>query len=197
MSTAIGKSIVTFGLAFVAGAVGAALGWLAAASAADVVLERLGMPNMEGGRAMFALVGIGPFGAIAGLVLGVWLVLRFYVGRAGVARVAGYSAAVALLCAGIGAAYAGFLYLSDDVLVRNGPAPQAKFEIRFPAGASLPHALEGSTSTPTRIPPRLISVPPHLMAAGLGFQAASISISAPRAGCSSSAFPASQTGYFC
>jgi hypothetical protein len=143
MSTAIGKPIVTFSLAFVAGALGAALGWIVTGFAADVVLGLQGMSDREGYRAMVAFFSFGPFGAIAGLVLAVWLVLRFYAGRAGAARVAGYSAAVALLCAGIGAAYVGFLYLSDDVLVRNGPPPQAKFEIRFPAGARLPEALQG------------------------------------------------------
>lgn len=41
------------------------------------------------------------------------------------------------------AAVFGMLYLSDDVLVKNGPPPQACFELRLPPTAVLPEALEG------------------------------------------------------
>jgi hypothetical protein len=143
MSGSLGKSIVTFALAFLAGIVGAVFGWIVTGFAADAILAVTGTSDINGGRAMVAFFTFAPFGAIAGLILGVWLVLRRRLGKPGFARVAGYSALAVLLCAGVGGAYVGYLYLGDDVLVRNGPPPELKFEIRFPANATLPDKLEG------------------------------------------------------
>ena len=143
MSTPLGKSIVTFGLAFIAGLAGAVLGWLALGLIADTILGLHGVSNMEGGRAMVALMVIGPLGALAGLVLGVWLVLRFFAGSAGARRVAGYCGGVVLLIALLGVAYIEYLSLSDDVLVRNALPAEAVFEIRFPEQARLPDELQG------------------------------------------------------
>jgi hypothetical protein len=134
---------VTFGLAFLGGIVGAVFGWIVTGFAADALLAVTGMSDINGGRAMVAFFTFAPFGAIAGLILGVWLVLRRRTGNRSFAHLAGYSALVVLLCAGVGAAYVGYLYLSDDVLVRNGPPPVLKFELRFPANATLPDKLEG------------------------------------------------------
>ena len=142
MSASLGKSIATFALAFLAGIVGAVFGWIVTGFAADAILAVTGMSDINGGRAMVAFFTFAPFGAIAGLILGVWLVVRKRTGK-GFAHVAAYSALVALLCAGIGGAYVGYLYLSDDVLVRNGPPPVLKFELRFPVNATPPDKLEG------------------------------------------------------
>ena len=142
MSGSLGKSIVTFGLAFLTGIAGACLGWLVTGFAADAILGVGGMSDINGGRAMVAFFTFAPFGAIAGLLLGVWLVVRKRTGK-GFAYVALYSALVVLLCAAVGAATTGVLYLSDDVLVRNALPPQLKFELRFPTNATLPDKFEG------------------------------------------------------
>lgn len=142
MSDNLGKSVATFGLAFLAGMAGAIFGWIVTGFAADALLSVGGMSDINGGRAMVAFFTFAPFGAIAGLILGVWLVLRRRLGKPGFARIAGYSALVVLLCAGVGGAYVGYLYLSDDVLVRNALPPQLKFELRFPANATLPDKFE-------------------------------------------------------
>ena len=142
MSGSLGKSIVTFGLAFLAGVAGACIGWLVTGFAADAILGVGGMSDINGGRAMVAFFTFGPFGAIAGLILGVWLVLRKRTGTWSFAPVAGYSAFVVLLCAGAGAVYLGYLYLTDDVLVHNGPTPILRFEIRLPPAATLPSDLD-------------------------------------------------------
>ena len=138
MSGSLGKSVVTFGLAFLAGVIGACIGWLVTGFAADAILSVTGMSDINGGRAMEAFFTFAPFGALVGLILGVWLVLRRRTGKRGFAQVAGYAAFVALLGAGVGAAYVGYLYLSDDILVHNGPSPILRFEIRLPPAATLP-----------------------------------------------------------
>jgi hypothetical protein len=100
------------------------------------------MSDINGGRAMVAFFTFGPIGAIAGLILGVWLAVRKRTGNWSFAPVAGYSTFIVLLCAGIGAVYIGYLYLTDDVLVHNGPSPILRFEIRLPPAATLPSDLD-------------------------------------------------------
>jgi hypothetical protein len=143
MSGSLGKSAVTFGLAFLGGIVGAVFGWIVTGFAADALLAVTGMSDINGGRAMVAFFTFAPFGAVAGLILGVWLVLRRRTGNRSFAHLAGYSALVVLLCAGVGAATVGYLYLTDDILVHNGPSPVLRFEIRLPATATLPSDLDG------------------------------------------------------
>jgi hypothetical protein len=117
MSRPIGRTIVTYGLAAIGGLIGAILLWLSTGFVADFLLGLSGMSAREGGRAMVAFFAIGPFGALLGFGLGVWLVLHQRV--------------------------IGFYALTDDVLVRNGPPPQLLFELRLPAGTVLPDQLEG------------------------------------------------------
>lgn len=143
MAAPEGNRLLTYLLAFLGGVVGALLGWIVTGFLADFVLGLQGMSEREGGRAMVAFFTVAPFGALAGLILGVWLVLRYQGGYKGFANLAGRGA---LVIAGIGAAVAlglwGYIG-SDDILAKNGPPPQAKFEIRFPANAALPAKLEG------------------------------------------------------
>jgi hypothetical protein len=135
--------MLTYPLAFLAGAIGAVLGWFLTGFAASYLAGLAGVSDMEGGRAMFAFLGVGPFGALAGLVLGVLIVLRYQGGYRGLAGLAGRTAAVVI---GLAAATGLGLWiysLSGDVLVTNGPAPRLAFEIRFPPDAVLPAKLEG------------------------------------------------------
>ncbi len=135
--------LVTYLLAVLGGAAGVAIGWLVTGFVADALLGLGGMSDREGGRAMLAFFAFGPFGALAGLLLGAWLVLRFYGGYRRFAEALGGAAVVAAALAAVAAAVFGVLYLSDDVLVRNGPPPQAYFELRLPSAAVLPAGLEG------------------------------------------------------
>jgi len=48
-----------------------------------------------------------------------------------------------LLVVTIYGAVIGYVELTDDVLVRNGPPPQLEFELRLPPGTALPTQLEG------------------------------------------------------
>ena len=137
------KPILTYFLAGLAGVAGAVLGWLATGIAADSILGLLGMSGREGGRAMVAFFAIAPWGGIAGLILGIWLVLRTHGRYRGFGNLAGRGALVAAGILALAAAGVGALYLSDDQLAHNTLSPQARFEIRFPAGAVLPTGLEG------------------------------------------------------
>jgi hypothetical protein len=142
MSASLGKSVVTFGLAFLAGIAGACIGWLVTGFAADAMLGVGGMSDINGGRAMVAFFTFGPIGAIAGLLLGVWLVVRKRTGK-GFARVASYSALVVLAITAIGAATTAWFYFSDDQLAHNTLPPSLKFELRLPPKTSLPDQLAG------------------------------------------------------
>ncbi len=135
--------LVTYLLAVLGGAAGVVIGWIVTGLIADTLLGLGGMSDREGGRAMVAFFAIGPFGALAGLLVGAWLVLRFYGGYQRFAEALGGVVLVAAALAAVAAAVFGVLYLSDDVLVRNGPPPQLHFELRLPAGTPLPDKLEG------------------------------------------------------
>lgn len=143
MAASGGNRLLTYLLAFLGGVAGALLGWIVTGFLADFVLGLQGMSEREGGRAMVAFFAVAPFGALAGLIAGVWLVLRYQGGYRGFANLAGRGA---LVIAGIGAAVAlglwGYIG-SHDILAKKGPPPQAKFEIRLPANAVLPANLEG------------------------------------------------------
>ena len=143
MSRPIGRTIVTYGLAAIGGLIGAILLWLSTGFVADFLLGLSGMSAREGGRAMVAFFAIGPFGALLGFGLGVWLVLHQRGAHRSIAAFAGaIVTAIALVAATYGAVI-GFYALTDDVLVRNGPPPQLLFELRLPAGTVLPDKLEG------------------------------------------------------
>jgi hypothetical protein len=128
---------MTYILALIAGLVGAALGWFAAAAAALVISGLLGVSDFEGARGMTAIFGIGPIGGLAGLVLGVVLVLRIR-GRHGAGGIAWR---VPLVVAGIVALVAAglwWMYETRPVLNSNGPAPRLAFEVRLPPGLAVP-----------------------------------------------------------
>jgi hypothetical protein len=128
-------------LALVAGLVGAAAGWIAAAAATLLVAGQLGVSDFEGGRGMLAIWGIGPIGGLAGLTAGIVIVLR----RRGGFRASGIAWRLPLVVAAIGALAAGglwWLYESRPVLNDNGPAPVLAFEVRLPSALAPPKSLE-------------------------------------------------------
>ena len=121
MSRPIGRTIVTYGLAAIGGLIGAILLWLSTGFVADFLLGLSGMSAREGGRAMVAFFAIGPFGALLGFGLGVWLVLHQRGAHRSIAAFAGAIVTAIALVAAIYGAVIGFYALTDDVLVRNGP----------------------------------------------------------------------------
>ena len=74
---------MTIFFALLGGLFGAALGWVATAAAAMIIGSALGMSEFEGQRSMTAIFLFGPMGGLAGLIIGVILVLRARRRRAG------------------------------------------------------------------------------------------------------------------
>ena len=104
MSRPIGRTIVTYGLTAIGGLIGAILLWLSTGFVADFLLGLSGMSAREGGRAMVAFFAIGPFGALLGFGLGVWLVLHQRGAHRSIAAFAGaIVTAIALVAATYGA----------------------------------------------------------------------------------------------
>ena len=146
--------VVIYLLALLAAAIGAVLGFTLGAAAAGALAPMLGISSFEGAAGYFAIFIGGPIGALAGLVLGAWLVLRrtglrgtAVTGRIGLV----FGGMVVLAAAGIGAAW-----LMRPLVNANGPAPQLVFEIRLPPGAAPSrNAVELQTSKNTM--PALLS----------------------------------------
>jgi hypothetical protein len=57
---------------------GAIAGWIAAAVATLLFGGAFGLTEFEGERSMTAVFGIGPIGGLIGLIIGLWLALRWY-----------------------------------------------------------------------------------------------------------------------
>jgi MFS family permease len=130
-----GKAL-TYLLTVLGGIAGALLGFIVTGLFAYGLLGLAGMEDREGGRAMIAFISIAPFGALAGLLAGIYLVLRYRGGYRGFAGVVGRGALIVAGIFAVGALVPWIYGLTDDVLVRNGPPPEAKFEIRSPPTAS-------------------------------------------------------------
>ncbi|HLO23619.1 MAG TPA: hypothetical protein VK193_09385 [Methyloceanibacter sp.] len=137
-----GKAL-TYLLTVLGGIAGALLGFIVTGLFAYGLLGLAGMEDREGGRAMIAFISIAPFGALAGLLAGIYLVLRYRGGYRGFAGVVGRGALIVAGIFAVGALVPWIYGLTDNVLVRNGPPPEAKFEIRPPPNAMLPEKLAG------------------------------------------------------
>ena len=132
---------MTYLLALLAAIVGCAVGAGLGMAVAGLLAPVLGISSFEGASGYFAVLIGGPIGGLLGLVLGAVLVLRKR-GHRGFGAVSGRLGVVVGGVALVAAAALGILYLSQDTLNPNGPAPQLAFEIRLPAGASPPTANE-------------------------------------------------------
>lgn len=64
-------------VAFLAGVIGLALGWIVAAFAFLFIGGLVGVSDFEGQRAMLAFFAVGPVGGLIGLIAGVWLSRKF------------------------------------------------------------------------------------------------------------------------
>jgi hypothetical protein len=143
-------------LALVAGVVGAAAGWAAAAAATIFIGGLLGVSDFEGGRGMLAVWGIGPLGGLVGLVAGIALVLR----KRGGFSLGGIAWRLPLVIAGIaGLVAAGlwWMYETRPILNSNGPAPRLAFEVRLPPSLIAPDAAKAELHTEKNRMPGLMS----------------------------------------
>jgi MFS family permease len=128
---------VTYVLAIIAGITGLVVGWAAATAAMIGVGTLFGMSNFEGALGMQAVFGAGPIGGIAGLVLGIWLVLRRR-GHRRLGAVAWRLPVVILAIAGLAAGVIWYLYETRTNLgTSSSGAPRLDFEIRLPPGTEL------------------------------------------------------------
>ncbi len=105
---------MTYLFALLAGAAGAVAGYLGAAAVGSVLATVFQMSSFEGASGYFVAFVAGPIGAIGGLVLGMYLVLRFHGGFSGFSAMAGR---MILIVFAIGALVVG------GVLPQLGKAP--------------------------------------------------------------------------
>ena len=98
---------------------------------------------------LLGLFVYSPVGAVAGAVLASWLVTRSgkHTSNGSVARTSLKSlGVVALLCVAAAATYIAYAYATATPwLNRNGNNPLLVFEVRFPAGATVPTSAQGIT----------------------------------------------------
>jgi hypothetical protein len=124
---------MTWVFAVLAGVAGALAGWLVVGALAVWLAGLAGMSDFEGGRGMFAFLGVGPLGGLAGMVAGAWAVLRHRRGATSlgrtVARLAAVIGGIALLsAAGI------WLWLASGDTYTDSLPPTLEFELRVPDG---------------------------------------------------------------
>lgn len=126
---------MTYLLAALGGLVGAVLGALVGILIMTPITAMLGVSNFEGARGIAIVWLGGPIGGLAGLLLGLWLVLRFHGGYSGWIAIG--SRSVLIIAAMIAATAAGiWLKLATDgTLNRNAAKPQAIVQIRLPPGS--------------------------------------------------------------
>lgn len=130
---------MTYLLAALAGLAGAAAGWFIAAAIGSMIAGAMGVTNFEGARGMLAAWVFGPVGAVAGLCVGLWLVLRYVGGFTSFGDIAWRGGAVTLALVAIAAAAVVFRLHTLPMLGggRSLP-PQLIFEIRVPVALALP-----------------------------------------------------------
>src|SRR5262245_44318570 len=134
--------MATFFVALVGGIIGLAGGFVAGLLAGMAIAAVTNMSTFEGAAGYFAVFFCGPIGALAGLVLGVWLALLTR-GRKSIGAVVTYSvSSLATIVAGSAAVIALMLFF-DTTLNRGASKPQALFEIRLPPGKKLDDSRKG------------------------------------------------------
>ncbi len=125
---------MTYLIAVIAGILGAALGWIAAAALALLIGDLLEVSNFEGGLGMLAVLGIGPIGGLIGLVASVWFTLRWR-GHVGLGAVAWRIPVVIMATASLVAGATWYFYETRaNLSTSQGGTPRLEFEIRLPPG---------------------------------------------------------------
>jgi len=119
-------------LAIVAGIAGAVVGWFVTGAVTVWIAGLFGMSDFEGGRGMFAFLGVGPIGGLVGMIGAAWAVLRT---RFGPLPGGGVVLRLIAVLAGI-AALAGagiWIRLATLDTYTDTLPPQLEFELRAPA----------------------------------------------------------------
>jgi hypothetical protein len=135
----------------IAGILGLAAGWIIAVAVLLGVSTVMGVADRDGGLAMMAFFGIGPFAGLIGLIAGVWLALRRY-NRAGLAALAAHVAVTLLIVATLSAATAGVFWINRLYVASNALPPSLMFEIKLPRGASAPALVSQAEAYARRSP---------------------------------------------
>src|SRR4029450_13736090 len=91
-----------------------------------------GMSDFEGGRGMFAFLGVGPIGGLVCMIIAAWLVVRAGHGALRLAPALGRMVAVLVAIALIVAAGIWLRLATIDTYTNTLP-PELEFEIRVPA----------------------------------------------------------------
>lgn len=123
--------------AVLAGIVAAVVGWLVTGVVTVWIAGLYGMSDFEGGRGMFAFLGVAPIGGLVAMVTAVWVVLRRGKGEG---RLGPMLARVGLALGGIAAvvgAGIGIRLLTLDTYTNELP-PDLEFELRLPPGMPEP-----------------------------------------------------------
>jgi hypothetical protein len=127
--------------AVLAGIVGAVMGGVLGLAVSYVLVPLLRIPAMEGQAGMFALFLCVPIGAAAGFIVAAVWFLR----ARGVRGFGPLASHLAIVAGGTAAVVWGcywYLFVKAVPLNPDGPAPQLSFEIRLPAGATVPPSPE-------------------------------------------------------
>lgn len=98
---------MTYIFALLAGLVGAAVGWAAAAMIGIGIAGAIGMADPDGAARLFALFGVGPLGGVLGLILGITVALR----HRGYKRFRAIAARALVVVIAVGGLAAGAVYV--------------------------------------------------------------------------------------
>jgi hypothetical protein len=124
-------------LSVIAGMVAAVAGWFVTGVVALWVAGWLGMSDFEGGRGMFAFLGVGPIGGLICMVAAVWIVLRVGKGRTTLGHALARLAAVLGTIALVVAAAIWIRLYTLDTYTDSAP-PSLELELRIAADLAAP-----------------------------------------------------------
>jgi hypothetical protein len=121
--------LIALGSALIGGIVGIAVGY--------AIAPLLGITSFEGAIGYFILLGCAPVGAVIGFIAGAYAGLR----KQGFNSFGAVAAGFVIVVGGTGAVLAGaywYMFVKKDLLNPDGAPPQLIFEIRLPAGTTMP-----------------------------------------------------------
>lgn len=142
-----------YALAALAGVAGAIAGWAIAGGVALGLAGLAGMSDFEGGRGMFAFLGIGPLGGLLGMIAAVWWALRRGQPSVPRGRLAARTAAVLAAIAGLTGVGLWLWAASGDTYTDRLP-PTLEFELRVPASVD-PRGVEVELHTDRNVGERV------------------------------------------
>ena len=127
---------MAYALAIIAAMIAAVVGWFVTGAVTAWIAGLFGMSDFEGGRGMFAFLGVGPIGGLICMIATAWLVLRAGHGPMRLAPALGRMVAVLAAIALIVAAGIWLRLATIDTYTNTLP-PELEFEIRVPASLAV------------------------------------------------------------